>query len=93
MEKRKLKLLPDFKNEDEEREFWIGHEIVDYVDTSRPIKMDLSHLKPSTQTITLRVPEGMVQDLKTIANKHDVPYQSLVKMYLAKMIRAEHEWR
>lgn len=93
MEKRKLKPIPDFKNEDEERDFWASHEIVDYVDTSRPIEMDLSHLKPSTQTITLRVPEGMVRDLKSIANKHDVPYQSLIKMYLAKMIRAEHQWR
>ena len=87
--KENLKPIPDFKSEDEEREFWASHEIVDYVDVSKPIKFDLSHLKPSTQTVTLRMPRSMVEDLKIIANKNDVPYQSLIKVILAKTIREE----
>jgi hypothetical protein len=60
--KKKLKPIPEFKNEDEEREFWSKHEIVDYVDTSKPIEIDLSNLKPSTQTVTLRMPQAMVSN-------------------------------
>ena len=89
MRKNKPKPLPEFKNEDEEREFWVTHEIVDYVDTRKPIKLDFSHLKPSTQTVTLRMPGSMVDDLKIIANKNDVPYQSLIKVFLAERIQTE----
>lgn len=87
--KKNLQPIPDFKSEDEEREFWASREIVDYVDVSKPFKLDLSHLKPSTQTVTLRMPRRMVEDLKIIANKNDVPYQSLIKVILAKTIREE----
>lgn len=87
--KKNLQPIPNFKSEDEEREFWASREIVDYVDVSKPIKLDLSHLKPSTQTVTLRMPRSMVEDLKIIANKNDVPYQSLIKVILAKTIREE----
>lgn len=93
MNKRKLKPLPKFRNEDEERDFWASHEIVDYIDTRRPIRLDLSHLKPSTQTVTLRMPKSMIEDLKTIANKNDVPYQSLIKVILAERIQEERQWQ
>ena len=93
MNKQKLKSLPNFKNEDEERDFWASHEIVDYIDTRNPIKLDLSHLKPSTQTVTLRMPKSMVEDLKTIANKNDVPYQSLIKVILSERIQKEQQWQ
>lgn len=91
--KKKLQPIPNFKSENEEREFWASHEIVDYVDVSKPIKLDLSHLKPSTQTVTLRMPKNMVDDLKTIANKNDVPYQSLIKVILARAIKEELAWK
>ena len=89
--KKKLKSIPKFKNEDEEREFWSKHEIVDYVDTSKPIEFDLSNLKPSTQTITLRMPQAMVSSLKILANKNDLPYQSLIKIFLAERLQREQK--
>ena len=94
MSKKNLKPLPQFKSEDEEHKFWATHEIVDYIDTSKRVKLDLSSLKPSTKTVTLRMSESMIYALKTIANKNDVPYQSLIKLRLAEMIREEQmRWK
>lgn len=86
---KKLKPIPKFKNEDEERKFWAIHDTTDYFDTDNEIKLDLSELKPSTRPVTLRLPESLLASLKTLANKRDVPYQSLMKILLAQKIKEE----
>ena len=84
-----LKSIPKFKTEDEEREFWATYDLTDYLHQFKSVKLDLSALKPSTKPITVRLPESLLEDLKIIANKHDVPYQSLMKVYLADRVRQE----
>lgn len=85
---KKLKKIPGFKNEDEERKFWATHSAVDYFDFSKAIiNPSFPNLKFSTKTITIRLPESLLNDLKTLANKKDVPYQSLMKILLAEKIR------
>ncbi len=87
---KKLKLIPRFKNEDEEAEFWATHDSTDYFDISRAIvNPSFPNLKLSTKTITIRVTESLLNSLKMLANKRDVPYQSLVKMFLDEKIREE----
>ena len=83
--------LPKFKDEDEERRFWSKADSTDYIDWSKSERALLPSLKPSTRKISLRLPESMIDELKTLANKRDVPYQSLLKMYLAE--RIEHDLR
>lgn len=83
------KRIPKFKSEDEEREFWATHDSTEYVAWERAKRMKLSHLKPSTKTISIRLPESMLDNLKMLANKRDVPYQSLLKIYLAERIGKE----
>jgi predicted DNA binding CopG/RHH family protein len=85
------KRIPKFKNEDEEREFWATHDSTDYIDWSKGKKVVLSTLKPSIKTISLRLPESMLEELKLLANKRDVPYQSLLKIFLAERIEEELE--
>jgi len=84
-----MKKIPKFKNEDEEREFWSDHSPLDHFDLKTAIRADLPNLKPTLRSISLRLPEGMIGTLKTMANKYDVPYQSLIKMLLAKGIENE----
>ena len=86
---KKLKFIPKFKNEDEEREFWATHDLTDYLHQLKPVKLDLSALKPSTKPITIRLPESLLDSLKTLANKKDVPYQSLMKIFLAERVKKE----
>lgn len=83
------KIIPKFKTEDEEREFWSKHDLTDYFDYFQPVEFDLSELKPSTKPITVRLPESLLSDLKILANKKDVPYQSLMKVYLAEKVKEE----
>ncbi len=78
--------IPEFKNEDEEREFWATHSLLDYFDSSSIRRATFPNLKPSLKSISIRVPSDMLAELKTIANKKDVPYQSLAKVYLARQI-------
>lgn len=78
-----------FKNEDEERDFWATHDLTDYLHIFKPVKLDLSKLKPSTRPVTVRLPLSLVEDLKIMANKRDVPYQSLMKILLAEKVREE----
>ncbi|GBE40930.1 hypothetical protein BMS3Bbin09_00817 [bacterium BMS3Bbin09] len=85
------KRIPKFKNENEEREFWAAHDSTDYIDWSKGKKVVLSKLKPSIKTISLRLPESMLEELKLLANKRDVPYQSLLKIFLAERIEEELE--
>jgi len=89
MKKNNKKRVPKFKNEDKEREFWATHSSLDYFDTRRAKRVILPNLKPSVKTISLRLPEMMLEELKLLANKRDVPYQSLLKMFLAERIKAE----
>lgn len=88
---KKLKPIPNFKNEDQERKFWATHDSTEYVDWSKTVELDFSALKPSTKPITIRLPESLIGSLKTIANKKDVPYQSLMKIFLSE--RVEKEFR
>ena len=78
-----------FKSEDEEREFWAEHDSTESVDWRTAEKVTLPHLKPSVKTISLRLPESMLEELKRLANKRDVPYQSLIKLFLAERLRKE----
>jgi len=83
------KRIPKFKNEDEEREFWAAHSPLDYFDSRNFKKASFPNLKPSLKSISIRLPEDMLATLKTLANKKDVPYQSLAKIYLARQILLE----
>ena len=86
---RTLKPIPEFRSEAEEREFWETHDSTEYVDWSRAQFVTFPNLKPSTETISLRLPAPLLADLKTLANKRDVPYQSLLKVFLAERVAAE----
>ncbi len=83
------KPVPEFKSEAEERAFWEEHDTADYLDWSRAEVVQFPNLKLSTSTISLRLPAQLLADLKRLANKRDVPYQSLLKVYLAERVAAE----
>ncbi|MFH1994387.1 MAG: BrnA antitoxin family protein [Nitrospinota bacterium] len=83
--------IPKFKNEDEEREFWATQDSTELIDWKKGKRTLLPKLKPSVKTISLRLPEAMLEELKLLANKRDVPYQSLVKIFLAERIDEELE--
>ena len=87
--RKKLKPIPVFKNEDEERDFWATADTSEYFDWSKPVELDLSELKPSTETISLRLPEFLLARIKQLANAKDVPYQSLMKIFLAEKVKEE----
>lgn len=80
----KLKQIPEFKTEAEERRFWESHDSSDYVDWNKAETVSLARLKPSTKTISLRMPEGLLDRIKIEANKRDMPYQSLIKAWLVE---------
>ena len=84
---RKVKKAPKFKTEQEERTFWETHDSSDYVDWTKAESVSLSNLKPSTKTISLRLPEGLLDSIKIEANKRDMPYQSLIKVWLAEDVK------
>lgn len=85
----KLKKIPKFKTEDEERAFWSTHDSTEYVDYSKAKKVLLPGLKPSTRSISIRLPESLIERLKVLANERDVPYQSLLKILLAEKVKEE----
>ena len=85
------KQVPRFSNEDLERDFWAGHDSTDYVDWKRGRRVSLPNLKPSLKTISIRLPASMIEDLKVLANQRDVPYQSLLKVFLAERIDRERK--
>ena len=86
---RRKKAIPAFKNEEQERKFWASHESADYIDWRRAENLRLPSLRPTTRTISIRLPQPMIERLKVLANKRDVPYQSLLKMYVAERIEEE----
>lgn len=87
---KNLKQIPKFRSEDEEADFWATHDSTGYFDISKAIiNPPFPNLKPSTKTITIRVTQSLLDSLKMIANKKDVPYQSLVKVYLNEKVKEE----
>lgn len=85
--KNNKKKIPKFKNEEEERAFWSKESPLDYLDQKGAKKVTLSNLKSSTEVISLRLPTGLLSDIKLVANKNDIPYQSFMKMMLAEKIK------
>ena len=83
------KKVPKFRNEEREREFWAREDSTEYVDWNKARRTVLENLKPSTKTISLRLPASMLEELKLLANKRDVPCQSLMKLFLAEKIEEE----
>jgi predicted DNA binding CopG/RHH family protein len=88
-----MKEIPRFKSEDEERKFWATADSTKYVDWSRAKTKNLVNLRPSLRTISLRLPVAMIEDLKLLANQRDVPYQSLLKVFLAERLAKERPKR
>jgi predicted DNA binding CopG/RHH family protein len=84
---KKLKPRPKFVDEAEERLFWETHDSSDYVDWTKARRVSLPHLKPTTTSISLRLPVSLLDQIKIAANKRDVPYQSLIKTWLAEKVK------
>ncbi len=85
----KLKKIPDFKTEEEEREFWAVNDSAEYVDWKKAKRAVFPNLQPSTKTISLRLPEHILDEIKMLARKRDVPYQSLIKIFLKDRLNEE----
>ena len=83
------KKIPEFESEEEERLFWQKQDSSEYIDWSDAENVVMPKLKPSTRSISIRLPESMIEELKVIANKRDVPYQSLLKIFISERIDAE----
>ena len=86
---KKLKNIPEFKSEKEEREFWAKNDSSDFIDWNKSESVSFPKLKPSTKTISLRLPESLLNEIKLIAHKRDVPYQSLIKIILKERVDEE----
>lgn len=86
---KKLKEIPNFKSENAEREFWGREDSTGYIDWKAAASVVLPNLKPTTRTIYIRISESMLEKIRLVANKRDVPYQSLIKIFLQERIDAE----
>ena len=84
--KKNLKPVPTFMSEAEERKFWETHDTTDYFDLSKAERVRFPNLKPSTQSISLRLPLALLEAIRIEANKRDVPYQSLIKVWLSEKV-------
>lgn len=87
--KKKLKEIPRFNSEDEERDFWAKADTTDYLNWDTAKKVGFPNLKPSTETISLRLPKGLLFNIKRLANKNDMPYQSMMKYILFEKIKEQ----
>lgn len=87
--KKKFQQIPRFRSEKEEREFWEKNDSSEFIDWKKGKRASFPDLKPSLKSISIRLPESMIEQLKVIANKKDVPYQSLVKLYLSEKVQEE----
>ena len=87
--KNSLKEIPVFNSEKEEREFWEQHDSTEFIDWEAGSEAKFPNLKPSTRSISIRLPQSLIDDLKILANKRDVPYQSLLKIYLSERVASE----
>jgi predicted DNA binding CopG/RHH family protein len=83
------KQVPEFRSEDSEREFWASHDSTGFIDWHAAGRRKFPNLKPSLRTISVRLPVSMIEDLKVLANRRDVPYQSLLKVFLAERLEQE----
>ncbi len=83
------KKIPDFPSEESERNFWAEHDSTEFIDWQAASRRKFPNLKPTLRTISLRLPVSMIEDLKVLANKRDVPYQSLLKVFLAERLAQE----
>jgi predicted DNA binding CopG/RHH family protein len=83
------KKIPSFKSEAEERKFWAAEDSAEYIDWSKARRVGFPNLKPSLKTISLRLPASMIEELKILATKKDVPYQTLMKLFLSERITSE----
>lgn len=83
------KQIPPFQNEEDERAFWAAHDSTDYVDWKKAKRTTFANLRPTMRSISLRLPQSMIEMLKVLANKKDVPYQSLLKVFLAERLQKE----
>ncbi len=89
MSKAKRKQIPKFESEEQERSFWAEHDSADFVDWTGAQRRAFPNLRPTLRTISLRLPESMIGHLKVLANKRDIPYQSLLKQFLAERLQRE----
>lgn len=89
--KKNKKTLPEFRTEEEERKFWETHDFTDYLESFQPVNLDLSELRPSTKSVTIRLPESLLSALKKLAHERDIPYQSLMKIFLAERVKKEYK--
>lgn len=83
----KVKKIPEFKTQAQERAYWESHDSSDHLEWGNAEKVTLANLKPSTKTISLRLPEGLLDHIKVEANKRDMPYQSLIKVWLTEDVK------
>jgi predicted DNA binding CopG/RHH family protein len=86
--KKSIKPIPSFTNEEQEREYWESHDSSEHLDWSKAKKATLANLKPTTKTISLRLPQHLLDSLKVAANARDVPYQSLIKVWLQEKLHS-----
>jgi predicted DNA binding CopG/RHH family protein len=93
MPSTKKKPVPEFRSEEEERDFWASHDSTEFIDWQSGERRKFPRLKPTLRTISLRLPVSMIEDLKVLANQRDVPYQSLLKVFLAERIEQERRRR
>ena len=94
--KKKIKKAPNFRNQNDEREFWNTHDTTDYFDFSKSNRVEIEFdpaVEAPVRSISLRLPREMLNELKVLANKKDIPYQSLIKVYLAEKIAEERRSR
>ena len=87
--KKIVRKLPKFESEEQERQFWASHDSTEYLNWRQGRRVKLPNLRPTTRVISIRLPETMIESLKVLANKRDVPYQSLLKMYVAEKLEEE----
>ena len=88
---KKFKTVPKFRSHEEAGAFWMAHDTTEYLDWSKARPVRFTKLRPSTATISLRLPQAMLDELRVLANERDVPYQSLLKVYLAERIAQERK--
>lgn len=86
---QKLKKRPTFKSDKQEADFWASHDSTEYIDYAKSQRVVFPRLKPSTETISLRLPKSLLDQLKTLANKRDAPYQTLLKLFVLERVEAE----
>lgn len=86
---KNIKNIPKFKSEDQERDFWSKNDSVDYINWSKADRVIFPNLKPTTESISLRLPSFLLNRIKQLANEKDVPYQSLMKVFLSERVKKE----